>query len=504
MPTAPLIRPLTDRLSHVTTQSALRSVSSRLDSTWQKRTTQSAYAHDPAKWVYDNLNYELKDLQPDVMQSIADGHDTALRTGHGVGKTFVLACTTLWWLDTHQPSKVITTAPGERQLKHILWAEIGHLFRRWKRKREWELKASMHLYHRSHPEDWFAIGIFASTPDNIEGFHTKEKEDAHENHNLLAIVDEAKGVDEPFFDAITSMQGRRLYASVPPLDGKGYFVDACTKNRHAFQQFHMSSEESSVVKRSWLDKVALEWGRDSVTYKAKVKGEIPEKDISNLVVSPTDVEAAQARWYNQQLLTYVPALGVDVARYGSDDSVILPLRGSRVGHVRSHNGQSLTWTVGVVKEAADAEASHYNSTHPDEDEIDPKHIPIAVDDTGLGGGVTDMLEEQDYFAIAVNFGSKADNPDVYNNVRNELWFELADAVRDTLALPPDDHQSGIGGRIVADLLAPMFKYTSDKKRMESKEEIKKRLGRSPDYGDALGLAWRAQQVGMGSGDVVLI
>jgi len=446
----------------------------------------TAYAKDPAKWVWDKLGYELKGIQPAVLQSVADGKDTLVRSGHKCGKTFLQACAVLWWLGTHPMSKVPTTAPGERQLKYVLWAEISHLLKRWDERYKWELTMGMHLYNKEHPGDWFALGVYSNKPGNVEGFHTRKK------GNLLVVIDEAKGVEPGFFDAVHSMQGLRLMTSVPPLDGRGYFAEACTTRRANWNIFHMSSVDSPFVERSWLEKVKKDWGEGTLLWKTKVEGELPEQDVIDSVISPKDVDAAQDRWNTALPPGWKPSIGCDVARFGDDKTVNVSLRGKQVGYLMSYQGRDTMWTVGALREMAEREAAVWNeqrSSH--EPPLSPKRIPIYVDDTGVGGGVTDRLRELEYNVIPINFGARARDPKKYVNMRNELWFELSLGMKE-IALPPNSFARGDGGLLVADLCAPMFRYTSDGRRMESKEETKKRLGRSPDFGDALALAWRGQ------------
>lgn len=450
------------------------------------------YARDPGKWVYDNLGYELKYKQEPIMRSVALGNDTAIRSGHKCGKSFVLAAQHLWWLDVKGPDcRVLSTAPGERQLKHILWAEIGHLFNRWKKRDQFVKTKGMHIYHRQREDEWYALGVYSSEAGKIEGFHTKEP------GKLLAVVDEGKSVEREFFEAVTSMHGQKVVASVPPLDGLGYFCDIFTKYRTIWKTFHMSALESPLIDKKWLLAREKDWIKGSPIWQAKIEGNIPKGDASDLVITIADVELAQERWGEvSPLLDYKVGLGCDVARFGDDLTVKISLRDPgefsgfprRIGNMTTIHGHDLMETVGGLREMAYREAQLLNPDVRDEEVIRTvaRKIPIYVDDTGLGGGVTDRLGELEYNVTGVNFGASAKS-ELYADMGSEMWFDLADDLP-RMSLPADEQFHETGARLAGDLCSRKYKYTSLCRKLEPKKDAKKRLGRSPDHGDALALA----------------
>ena len=108
---------------------------------------------------------------------------------------------------------------------------------------------------------------------------------------------------------------------------------------------------------------------------------------------------------------------------------------------------------------------------------------IIIDDTGVGGGVTDRLRKLGANVIPINFGGKAQNKNKYPDIISEMWFCLADQIKH-IGIPRDLE-------LMAELAGRYYKYTNDERRkVESKEEYKKRTGRrSPDKADALILAF---------------
>ena len=108
-----------------------------------------------------------------------------------------------------------------------------------------------------------------------------------------------------------------------------------------------------------------------------------------------------------------------------------------------------------------------------------------MDDTGVGGGVTDMLKDRGFGQVVrgINFQHKAINDERYSNRRAEMWDGIREWLNDTVQLPKDEG-------LLDDLCAVNKKYdTRGRLQLESKEDVKKRLGRSPDKADALALTF---------------
>jgi hypothetical protein len=181
-----------------------------------------------------------------------------------------------------------------------------------------------------------------------------------------------------------------------------------------------------------------------------------------------------------------PEIGVDVARYGDDHTTLYARRGPVVTHRESYAKQGTMETTGCVvrladKVAADCAREGYR--------IDPTRIEIKVDDTGVGGGVTDRLNELGYSVTGIDFGERAVDPENFFNRGSEMWFSASYRARDMrpdLSRLPED----VYRRLSAELRACRYKIQSDKTlRAESEDDIKKRIGRSPDDADALVLAF---------------
>ncbi len=180
------------------------------------------------------------------------------------------------------------------------------------------------------------------------------------------------------------------------------------------------------------------------------------------------------------------AFGVDVARFGDDETVLIIRRGLKVTRIESWIKQDTTWTAGKIAEIAREE----------------NPLAIYVDEIGVGAGVVDPLRNSKFNVIGVVSSEKATREDIYANRRAELYCQLADHFLDgSIAIP--DHP-----KLSSQLSSMKYKYdTHHRKIIESKDDIKKRSGHSPDYADALMLAYsgfRPEPVGSSKGEKITV
>jgi hypothetical protein len=193
-------------------------------------------------------------------------------------------------------------------------------------------------------------------------------------------------------------------------------------------------------------------------YQVRVLGNFPDTG-EDTVISLSSVEAAQARVIEP---IGDVTIGCDVARFGDDETVIVRRVGQVVRIVERFHGKPTTHTAGRIAAYA-AESSG---------------CKIVVDDSGVGGGVTDQLRAMGLKVTAHNSGNAAHRPGKYPNRRSEQWFEAAAQMED-IDLDADE-------QLAADLTSPRYSYDLKLRQVvEKKEDTKKRLGRSPDRADAV-------------------
>lgn len=194
----------------------------------------------------------------------------------------------------------------------------------------------------------------------------------------------------------------------------------------------------------------------------------------------------------------IPELGVDVARYGDDNTALHVRCGPCSLYHEEFNGQDLMQTVGAVVRLCKRFAEWANKRRPKP--ITPTDIPIKIDDSGVGGGVTDRLKELDYTVAGITAQSLATDADEYPRQRDELWFVVAEMARDgVLDLSRLDQETL--DKLKGEAMAQKYKLNSRGMReVWSKEIAKKEIGASPDGMDAVNLAY-AYVDGLGVSDV---
>jgi len=447
---------------------------------------------DPVWFVSKVLGVELWGKQIEILEAVRDYPRTAVRSCHGAGKSFIAGQVILWFLYSFCPSIVLSTAPTWRQVEKLIWKEVRSSYRRSK------VPLGGNLLPKS-PElqivqdEWYAAGLSTKDPDKFQGYHEK---------NILLVVDEAAGVPENIFEAaegiLTSSNARLLLLGNPTqvsgtfysaFKGQGYNTIAISAfDTPNFTAFGITEED--ITNGTWPEKITgpllnpklitpewvadkyKRWGPNSPAYQARVRGQFPEEGEDTLIPLAW-VEASMERWEEASEGKPVE-IGVDVARFGGDKSVIAVRRGSKVLPLEVYAKQDTMETAGHVIRAR----NQYGAEK------------LKIDVIGVGAGVVDRLKEQGYPVVGINVADKATDPEQFVNLRSELWWNLRERLDpnlatnpDPVALPPDDE-------LLADLSGAKYKIDSRGRiKLESKDDMKKRLGRSPDRGDAVVLAF---------------
>jgi phage terminase large subunit len=431
------------------------------------------YAADPVGYTRDVLGFEPWSKQRELLEALRDHDRVAVRACHGVGKTAAAARAALWFLAAHRNSRVITTAPTWAQVEQLLWREVRRA-----------VAGANGGHHVAFPtpsatklelgDQWFAIGLSTNEPERFQGHHAD---------HLLLVVDEASGVDERIFEAaegFLTAAGAKVLLIGNPTQLGGQFHRAFTTERRRWHGIRISVFDSpnytgepvspqvarALPHADWAGAVEEAWGRDSPMFQVRALGEFPTS-AADTVIALHLVETAQERSLDVSFPAALEDVVVacDVARFGSDETVIGTRHGPRIRVRRSYNGKATTETVGWIIDA-------WRELR-DESGAEAR---IVVDDDGVGGGVTDQLREKGYEVVAFNGGARALEPTRYPNARSESWFRMARRLPE-LDLDEDD-------QLAADLTAPKYRLDSDGRRVvERKDETKKRLGRSPDRGD---------------------
>lgn len=333
------------------------------------------YADHPADFVEDLLHVTPDKNQRAILDSVAKNQMTSVRSGHGIGKSAVEAWTVIWFMSTRPFPKIPCTAPTQHQLFDILWAEISKWLRNNKALERELMWTKEKVYMKQYPEEWFAVARTASKPDALQGFHADD---------ILYIIDEASGVDDKVFEPVLgalSTPGARLLMCGNPTQLSGFFYDSHHKNRGSYTTFHVDGRNSSRVSDDFVKTIIQMYGEDSDVFRVRVAGEFPRQENDVFIPLPLVEKSIMTEWTEPAKPVRID-IGCDVARYGDDRTVIGYKVDEKAMFYKRKSGQDLMQTADDIMELGLKLMEKYQFD---------KAIPIKIDDSGLGGGVTDRL-----------------------------------------------------------------------------------------------------------------
>lgn len=439
----------------------------------------SPYLTDPALWVHDRGGGFAYSLQQTILESVRDNRYTAVKSCHAAGKSYIAAQAVAWWVDTHHPgtATVVTTAPTGDQVRRILWKEINRVHATGQRR-------VGRLPGRTNQTEWF-IGqepvAFGRKPADYD---QAAFQGIHEEH-VLVIFDEADGIPQNLYDEAAGLMTTdlcRMLLIGNPYDPQSPFATACRADSlynvitiSAFDTPNFTGEEIPerltrlLVTPTWVEERRHEWGEDSPLWNAKVLAEFPV-DTADGVIPLSWVRRCQELERADVLEPVRVAIGVDPAAGGDDMTVIWERRGNRAGRVwRLSSGDPKVVCDAVVHAAVECGATSVN-----------------VDTIGWGWGLAGMVETA-LPRVTVNYVNVAESstdPARWWRLRDELWWMGRTHTQDRAWDLAD-----LDDRAVSDLTSTKYMTPGGRVRVESKDDTKKRLGRSPDDADALLLAF---------------
>lgn len=436
------------------------------------------YYDDPIGFSEDVLDFYPDEKQQEILISVRDNKRTAVRSGQGVGKTATVACIIIWYMLFRESAKVIASAPTKQQLNIVLWPEIAKWLSGTYAENFLTLTKTM-LYMDGYELEWFATAKTATRKENMAGLHAD---------NMLIIVDETSGVSDEILETllgtITGVDNKILFIS-NPTKNSGIFYDAFHKDREQFCCIHIDAELCERTDKENIEMLKRKYDANSNVVKVRVKGEFPDQEDDVFIQLHLVMRGINTEYDSDQPVESID-IACDVAREGGDETVIGTKINDKVLPFIVRNGQDTMATVGDIMFAA-------NKLH---DQYPKVTIVVKIDDTGVGGGVTDRLNEikklenLDWLVIVpVKFGIPIHHKYYYDtttlmaSIVKELLSEFDDQNKPKPCelILPDDNE------LIAQLTVRKYGiYESKGKiKLESKKEMKKRGLKSPDRADCL-------------------
>lgn len=443
------------------------------------------YRKDPVAFAREVLVFEPDEWQKSALMDLAANPKVAIKSGQGVGKTGMEAVCLLWFLCCYPYPRIVATAPTKQQLHDVLWSEVNKWMSRSPLLSDILKWTKTYIYMRNYEKRWFAVARTATKPENMQGFH---------EDNMLFIVDEASGVADPIMEAILgtlSGANNKLLMCGNPTRTSGTFFDAFNADRAIYKCHTVSSADSPRTNKENIESLIRKYGEDSNVVRVRVKGLFPNQE-DDVFIMLSIIEHCIMLDLPEDVPIKRISFGVDVARYGSDETIIARNVGGNITLPVMFRGQSLMTTVGKIVQQYRAVIKEFPTYRG--------KIYVNIDDCGLGGGVTDRLEEvkqeeklNRMVIVPVNAAGKVPDAivnkqkekacDIYDNLTTYLWGTVKDMlIAEEITLQNDNE-------LVAQLSCRKYRLTSrGKMLLESKEEMKKRGIDSPDRADAVALS----------------
>jgi phage terminase large subunit len=431
----------------------------------------SLYRNDPVKYFEDRLGVRnLWGGEKAILQAIPRAIDGKIKkivvpSGHSLGKDFTCAGLVPYFLETYGPCLVITTAPTDRQVNKIMWGEIANHYNRAPGKLIGELLTQ----EIKVTPDCYAIGFTTKETGaaigKFQGFHSPR---------VFVIASEAQAIDDKVYeqiDAILTGDIGLLIEIGNPLRATGQFArDIADRKNNIVIELSCLANPNYINKKAmvpglcsyeWVEDKRRRWGEDDPRWAARVLGKVPKCSIDTIFNQALIDKMKLSLTKDTQVRRGV---AVDVGRFGDDETCIYGGTNGMVEHQDIYAGLSTTATASRSAIVNTKTRGNF----------------IVVDADGVGSGTVDTLNDMAIAGVEIIELHSAGKPrdDQFENLRAEMWFTAKKRAEEGRASIPDDDM------LIEELLEVKFFFNKRGKiQIELKEDVKERLGRSPNRAD---------------------
>jgi len=446
------------------------------------------YQDDPVGWSTARRGAHLWSKQREIAEAVRDHRYVAVHAAHDMGKSWIAANIIAWWCDVHPPDEVfvVWTAPTYPQVDAIIGRELRAAIRDAGLDGRLRLLGDNRLFHGER-----LIGYGRKPADHdqaaFQGIHAK---------HVLVVIDEACGVPRALWDAADALvtnEHARLLAIGNPDDPESHFAAVCNPESREGKGWHVIGLDglaspnftgepvpdelrALLLSPTWVQERRERWGEDSALYQAKVRGRFAA-GAENAVIPGWIVARARRLEHGVDPNPDGPlggVIAVDPARDGADMTAI----------VEAYRGE--VRILGLLAESDTARVvEHVDRLLGDR----PANWKAVVDEDGLGGPIGDMLRARGRRVVGFRGGVRARRPARFTNRKAEAWWTAREALRDGLWRLPGPDEGDLADDLAVDLSTPRHELdAAGRIAVEKKQDVRKRLGRSPDLGDAVVMA----------------
>lgn len=402
----------------------------------------------------------------------------AVASGNGIGKSCLVAWLCLWAVSTMADTRGVVTANTETQLRTKTFAELAKwfnlcIFRPW-----FDMSAtSITSRQPGHEKTWRidAVPWSENNPEAVAGMHNKGK-------RLLIVFDEASGIADSIWEAIEGAQTDKDTQIMwlcfgNPTRNTGRFYECFNRYRHRWLHWNVDSRTAIASNKDQIQQWVEDYGEDSDFVKVHVRGVFPSSSAMQFIPRSVVDAAASRTLPHVDYTRMVAIVGVDVARFGDDQSVITTRFGLDARSMKRQRFRSLDgWDLGAKV------AELYN----DLKKQGVRKIIINVDAGGVGASPIDWLRRNGYPVNSINFGAAVVDKARYKNLRAEMWARMRAWLEAGGCIDDDED-------LISDLTGVEYGYTpTNQLLLEKKEDMKARGLPSPDNADSLALTFALQ------------
>ncbi len=424
-------------------------------------------------FVRDNFGVEPDPWQHEILVAYMTNNRIAMKACKGPGKTCVLAWIAWHFLTCYPHAKIAATSISGDNLADGLWSEMSKWQQRSPFLSSQFVWTKTRIFQKDYPETWFmsarawAKGSSSEQQANtLAGLHADY---------IMFILDEAGGIPDAVMAAAeaalandhgSSTTRGVLIQAGNPTHLSGPLYRACSSEKHLWYVVEITSDPDNPkrtprVSVQWAREQIQKYGADNPWVLVNVFGKFPPSSLNNLL-GVDEVNEAMNRDVSESQDRICRKLGVDVARFGDDRTIIFPRQGLisyKPIEMRNARTNDIAARVSKVRNKWDCDG-------------------VYIDDTGgYGGGVCDSLIQSGYSPHPINASGTAQDKR-YANRRAEMWFRMSEWIRSGGSLPNIPE-------IVGELTTPTYTFVNGKFLIQPKDQIKSLLGRSPDLADAL-------------------
>ena len=444
-----------------------------LQSPWRERYG-SRWGPDAWACAYlDQLGADIKARGFDGVHPVAP-IQYAVSSGHGVGKSAMAAWLALFIMSTRPYSRGVITANTAEQLASKTWAGVSAWLSRAVNKHWFSIttgKGAMKLVHKDHPDTW-RVDAQTSREENSEAFAGLHAASS----TPWYLFDEASAIPAKIWEVAEGgkTDGEPMhFVFGNPTRNTGAFAECFGKNRHRWRTWQIDSRKVQITNKAKIAEWIADYGEDSDFVRVRVRGVFPRASSMQFIGRDLVDDAMTRDMQTYSPHTRTALVGVDVARFGGDESTI---------YTRLQR-DARTYPPKAFRELSTMQLAAQVGEHINELKRLGLRVIVFVDGGGVGGGVIDRLRQLNHDVIEVNFGGKADDPKKYANKSAEMW-DRGKAWLPTGYLPVPG--SEYADQLVTDLTGREYGFNDASQIvLEKKEHMKERGLASPDHADGL-------------------